>query len=457
MKTTTVSKKKALSIPSRLLTDILAFAIFFCIWSLGYGILDALVGWLFELGGGLTQVLWSIASIGTFIIFVALPVYYVHIGDEKDKKKATKPVSIQDLWREEEEPQHKAVAPEVTALRNALTADINAIIANQNCLWSWCNDSTTTGIYVYPQGGPDMGKTFAATVHIEDRRALYADIMVNGNSVRVYNEVLMEAKRVAQAAADAPIVEFLKRVIPDAKWSHVSDEDDAIQLTSKKLGVKDAVCQIRRSKTDGHITSIDVPVGGGVKNIKNRATSSVGPGSAKKTASAAATQTEQKSAVETASQPQEPASPADKAVDTDKDKSDNPDVEKVSDSKMSSTIISRKRPLKPVDVLPTAEETKSNLLRTWEEPPVSDDILKRAAYQLAEYDALEISELAISAEENGESSFLRPWPEGLQTKKEAEYYAEAIVSRGEFSRADIDAATSTIRFYLLTEEDDYID
>lgn len=411
--------------------DVVAAAIFFFIWFLAYSIADAILGWLFG-DSTVWNVLWFFATVCSFIVMVVRPVYHFHNDERTRRNAAAQDDSLQ--WDFSTTPDYSQVSRETQTMRQAYTADINTCLADADCTWQWANSSSLSRIYLNPKG--NAANAEEGTLHIVDGRVEYVSVGTH----RYLNTALLEAKRGERVRMETPVVEFMKNAIPDAKWTWEDADAGVIYLSSSKVGVRDAVATLRFAK-DGHITSVNIQMpDGSVRNVKNRAPAS-------QQASRAATTTAQKSSSNSPKAKEKKTSANAKGAGEA-----HPAAEKREISKTRSTIVSCKKPEQAVDVLPTAEETTANLLKPTDVPPVAEDVLKRSAYQMADFDALEISELAMAAEERSETSFVRKWPEGLQTKMEAEFYAEAIVSRGAFQKAEINAENETIRFHLQVDD-----
>ena len=129
----------------------------------------------------------------------------------------------------------------------------------------------------------------------------------------------------------------------------------------------------------------------------------------------------------------------------------NDDVE-ITDISKEESIIKNRKSIPPEEEMPLAEETQEYLLTSTDIPPVDEAVLRQSVQLIADAEAMSLNDLAVAADEAGESSFAFHWPEGIQTKMEAEMFASLIVTRVDFDSAKISADNQIIVFYLRENE-----
>lgn len=404
----------------------------YILWGLCFGVINALFGWLFE-KSQLMQVLWFAIVAISFVKKVVIPTREDYKNAAYETTRPNHDLLVAPI-QESVEPPRPTVSPETLAIRQLRSTDITACFADSAYRWHWANDETIDQVYAQPTALHRSAEGRKVSLNISNGRVTAAIVHEENVNIRLDNKALLYFAQQEKARKEAPIAAFLKANLPDAKWRTDGGE---IILTSAAKGVENARGVLHYAE-DASISFITIKTADGkMKYIRQKA--------AKKKV--------EKSAAHTpvSAQPVHSAQPAKIEASAD--------FMRVNHSEFSSSIVATKAPEEPVDVLPTAEETLANLLRPTEAPPISDDDLKRAANLQADYDAMELCQLAMSAEQNGETNFIIRWPEGLQTKKEVEFYAEALVSRGGFRQVDINAENLTMRIHIQdTDEytlDDY--
>ena len=94
-----------------------------------------------------------------------------------------------------------------------------------------------------------------------------------------------------------------------------------------------------------------------------------------------------------------------------------------------------------------------NILAVDDVPPISTETAKMSAENIALFISRELEELANSALENGESSFVFKWPEGIQTITEAEYLAKELMNRCDiYQQITVDGDNQTLKFELFNPD-----
>ena len=150
------------------------------------------------------------------------------------------------------------------------------------------------------------------------------------------------------------------------------------------------------------------------------------------------------------------AAPAPAAATTEEKKSAAPSIapEKIEgaierDGK-TSVLTAPEREEVRGDIDPINDE---NILAVDDVPPISTETAKMSAENIALFISRELEELANSALENGESSFVFKWPEGIQTITEAEYLAKELMNRCDiYQQITVDGDNQTLKFELFNPD-----
>lgn len=420
MENTTVSTREALSLLTKAVKH-------YFVWGICVALADAIVGWFFERTFAF-KVIWFAIAVITFVKLVVTPTRndYKELSGDTD----TLAPAEEDHEMEELPAPDTKISQETFDLRAERSADISSCFSNSSYRWNWANRQTVDRIYIYPL---EQCATLIGNLVFNKQGRIEAVEFNHGEkAIRLENKPLLFLAQKEQLQQDAPIAQFLRANLPDAQWQRIGE--DEVLLSSVSKGVENAKGIIHYDDNSTRITFITLTTEDGRKKFirpknanKGKTRSMTGSGKTTGKGDTSTVKTNDKTGIVT---------------------EEHEDFKKVNYSETTSSIIATAEPTPPVDVQLSAEEIRANLLRPTDTPPIPDDDLRRAANLQADYDSLTLSELAMSAEAAGESSFIIKWPEGLQTKKETEFYAEALVTRAGFRRVDILAETMTMRVHL---------
>ena len=242
---------------------------------------------------------------------------------------------------------------------------------------------------------------------------------------------------------NARITCFFKEVLPDAVWSWTGE--DLLSVTSEVRGLDNALVKVHYRK-DGSVSSM---IG---ENVKVRLVRSAKK--AEKAEPVAEAMVKAAAAAPTETKVVTPdAAPAPAAATTEEKKSAAPSIapEKIEgaierDGK-TSVLTAPEREEVRGDIDPINDE---NILAVDDVPPISTETAKMSAENIALFISRELEELANSALENGESSFVFKWPEGIQTITEAEYLAKELMNRCDiYQQITVDGENQTLKFELF--------
>lgn len=376
-------------------------------------ILTGTIGRIFS-GNKFTEAIWGIILFALFAYVLVIPTLE-EMGIKVPLGKRRTSV-LDDIKKEQdaiEAIKRNAPRPsaEVDAYRNAYLQDIYACLAETGLSWSWASMHATQTVILTDGKVSFQGKLSLDT----NQRVVYISATINGEEQRFFNSAYLAARRVEQQIFDAPIVEFIKNTIPDAVWYWDNIESRTIILSSKAKKIDNILCHVNKA-FDGHISSLSFTTKDGVrKYITARA----------------------KRKTDANASPSKTTVPATAGTENATRTSEFTSVVKVA----SPTSVQETE-----DTKPESEDIKDFSLKTTDEPPVSDDDIRRSTKLVADYVAADINELATSAENEGRHSIVLKWPEGIQTLREAEFFAEAVCEGGNFTTANIDAKKEIVEF-----------
>lgn len=346
------------------------------------------------------------------------------------------------LKKAEQEPVKKVVPDvDVACDRMCLIPDIDAVMHGTGYNWCWPDAVAINDIIVM-----DDNNRWHGTIQMDSNQRVYAVMaMIDGSQVRFVNKPYLYPKEKRMKEQNAPITSFFKEVLPDAVWSWTGE--DLLSVTSEVRGLDNALVKVHYRK-DGSVSSM---IG---ENVKVRLVRS-----AKKTEKAEPVV--EATAEATAAAPTETkvvtpeATPA-PATTTEEKKSATPSIapEKIEgaierDGK-TSVLTAPEREEVRGDIDPINDE---NILAVDDVPPISTETAKMSAENIALFISRELEELANSALENGETSFVFKWPEGIQTITEAEYLAKELMNRCDiYQQITVDGDNQTLKFELFNPD-----
>ena len=347
------------------------------------------------------------------------------------------------LKKAEQEPVKKVVPDvDVACDRMCLIPDIDAVMHGTGYNWCWPDAVAINDIIVM-----DDKNRWHGTIQMDSNQRVYAVMaMIDGSQVRFVNKPYLYPKEKRMKEQNAPITSFFKEVLPDAVWSWTGE--DLLSVTSEVRGLDNALVKVHYRK-DGSVSSM---IG---ENVKVRLVRSAKkaekaePGVEATVEAAAAAPTETKVIT-----PE--AAPAPAATTTEEKKSAAPSIapEKIEgaierDGK-TSVLTAPEREEVRGDIDPINDE---NILAVDDVPPISTETAKMSAENIALFISRELEELANSALENGESSFVFKWPEGIQTITEAEYLAKELMNRCDiYQQITVDGDNQTLKFELFNPD-----
>lgn len=338
----------------------------------------------------------------------------------------------------------KKVVPDVDVAcdRMCLIPDIDAVMHGTGYNWCWPDAVAINDIIVM-----DDKNRWHGTIQMDSNQRVYAVMaMIDGSQVRFVNKPYLYPKEKRMKEQNAPITSFFKEVLPDAVWSWTGE--DLLSVTSEVRGLDNALVKVHYRK-DGSVSSM---IG---ENVKVRLVRS-----AKKTEKAEPVV--EATAEATAAAPTETkvvtpeATPAPATTTTEEKKSATPSIapEKIEgaierDGK-TSVLTAPEREEVRGDIDPINDE---NILAVDDVPPISTETAKMSAENIALFISRELEELANSALENGETSFVFKWPEGIQTITEAEYLAKELMNRCDiYQQITVDGDNQTLKFELFNPD-----
>lgn len=347
------------------------------------------------------------------------------------------------LKKAEQEPVKKVVPDvDVACDRMCLIPDIDAVMHGTGYNWCWPDAVAINDIIVM-----DDKNRWHGTIQMDSNQRVYAVMaMIDGSQVRFVNKPYLYPKEKRMKEQNAPITSFLKEVLPDAVWSWTGE--DLLSVTSEVRGLDNALVKVHYRK-DGSVSSM---IG---ENVKVRLVRSAKK--AEKAEPVVEATVEAAAAAPTETKVVTPeAAPAPAATTTEEKKSAAPSIapEKIEgaierDGK-TSVLTAPEREEVRGDIDPINDE---NILAVDDVPPISTETAKMSAENIALFISRELEELANSALENGESSFVFKWPEGIQTITEAEYLAKELMNRCDiYQQITVDGDNQTLKFELFNPD-----
>ena len=347
------------------------------------------------------------------------------------------------LKKAEQEPVKKVVPDvDVACDRMCLIPDIDAVMHGTGYNWCWPDAVAINDIIVM-----DDKNRWHGTIQMDSNQRVYAVMaMIDGSQVRFVNKPYLYPKEKRMKEQNAPITSFFKEVLPDAVWSWTGE--DLLSVTSEVRGLDNALVKVHYRK-DGSVSSM---IG---ENVKVRLVRSAKK--AEKAEPVVEATVEAAAAAPTETKVVTPdAAPAPAAATTEEKKSAAPSIapEKIEgaierDGK-TSVLTAPERDEVRGDIDPINDE---NILAVDDVPPISTETAKMSAENIALFISRELEELANSALENGESSFVFKWPEGIQTITEAEYLAKELMNRCDiYQQITVDGDNQTLKFELFNPD-----
>lgn len=347
------------------------------------------------------------------------------------------------LKKAEQEPVKKVVPDvDVACDRMCLIPDIDAVMHGTGYNWCWPDAVAINDIIVM-----DDKNRWHGTIQMDSNQRVYAVMaMIDGSQVRFVNKPYLYPKGKRMKEQNAPITSFFKEVLPDAVWSWTGE--DLLSVTSEVRGLDNALVKVHYRK-DGSVSSM---IG---ENVKVRLVRSAKK--AEKAEPVVEATVEAAAAAPTETKVVTPeAAPAPAATTTEEKKSAAPSIapEKIEgaierDGK-TSVLTAPEREEVRGDIDPINDE---NILAVDDVPPISTETAKMSAENIALFISRELEELANSALENGESSFVFKWPEGIQTITEAEYLAKELMNRCDiYQQITVDGDNQTLKFELFNPD-----
>lgn len=347
------------------------------------------------------------------------------------------------LKKAEQEPVKKVVPDvDVACDRMCLIPDIDAVMHGTGYNWCWPDAVAINDIIVM-----DDKNRWHGTIQMDSNQRVYAVMaMIDGSQVRFVNKPYLYPKEKRMKEQNAPITSFFKEVLPDAVWSWTGE--DLLSVTSEVRGLDNALVKVHYRK-DGSVSSM---IG---ENVKVRLVRSAKK--AEKAEPVVEATVEAAAAAPTETKVVTPkTAPAPAAATTEEKKSAAPSIapEKIEgaierDGK-TSVLTAPEREEVRGDIDPINDE---NILAVDDVPPISTETAKMSAENIALFISRELEELANSALENGESSFVFKWPEGIQTITEAEYLAKELMNRCDiYQQITVDGDNQTLKFELFNPD-----
>ena len=347
------------------------------------------------------------------------------------------------LKKAELEPVKKVVPDvDVACDRMCLIPDIDAVMHGTGYNWCWPDAVAINDIIVM-----DDKNRWHGTIQMDSNQRVYAVMaIIDGSQVRFVNKPYLYPKEKRMKEQNAPITSFFKEVLPDAVWSWAGE--DLLSVTSEVRGLDNALVKVHYRK-DGSVSSM---IG---ENVKVRLVRSAKK--AEKAEPVAEAMVKAAAAAPTETKVVTPdAAPAPAAATTEEKKSAAPSIapEKIEgaierDGK-TSVLTAPEREEVRGDIDPINDE---NILAVDDVPPISTETAKMSAENIALFISRELEELANSALENGESSFVFKWPEGIQTITEAEYLAKELMNRCDiYQQITVDGDNQTLKFELFNPD-----
>lgn len=398
-----------------------------------------------------TRALWEIACGACWWVFFVNPV--IELLRARKPYAASQSQVIMDAHFEqipdsdEKEKQDRSVE-ERDSVRNHYARDIKQCLADCPYSFYWAGESVNR-IYLYKDG---EGEAHGATLVVDgDDRITAVNAVINGKKAVFKNAAYAKAKKVADDALREPIDKFLAEALSDAVWQWGNMEHSIIVLSSKQRGFGSIPMKVHFKKGTNEVSSLigelngkQVRVVRPAASVKKQAAGNAAPATnTTKGVKAPGAENCKRDgnisrvkaadiAVPLVEDEPEQASPAVPAVET------APKQEKA--------------PAKPAPA-PVAAATASSdgHLDVTADPPISDEVAKSNATLIADSIVDDLAVSAFNANQQGEDSFAYPWPEGIQTLREAEFLAAEIISRNVFRDIEVDANRQILVFQNINQ------
>lgn len=400
----------------------------------------------------ITRALWEIACGACWWVFFLSPVIELLRARKLDADSQSQVImdahfeQIHDSAEKVEEQDRSAA--ERDSVRNHYAQDIKQCLADCPYSFYWAGESVNR-IYLYKDG---EAEAHGATLVVDgDDRITAVDTIINGKKAVFKNAAYAKAKKAADDALREPIDQFLAAALPDAVWQWGNMEHSIIVLSSKLRGFGSVPMKVHFKKGTNEVSSLigeqngkQVRVVRPAASVKKQAAGGAAPATnttkgVKAPGAENCTRDGNISRVKAADiavplvedEPEEaaPAAPAVKAAQKQE-----------------------KAPAKPAPA-PVAAATASSdgHLDVTADPPISDDVAKSNATLIADSIVDDLAVSAFNANQQGEDSFAYPWPEGIQTLREAEFLAAEIISRNVFRDIEVDANRQILVFQNINQ------
>ena len=439
--------------------------------------------------------LMTFINIGSFIFIVGLPVWKC-IQDSKPgntpAERACKEILEEEARIEELRRNLVQTTPEVAAIRQKRTQDIHACLDGTGMLWQWATAGTVNRLYLYTpemmqKGLPYYSATFEPN---QEGRIIAISAKIDDKPVTFVNEVYRQYKEMENQKRNQPVQDFMAAVMPSATWHWEDIKKHLIMLTDITAGYKDVIAQVAYAQ-NGAVSFLSLhDAAGTIIKCTDKVGTPVSTAASSKAAPSPAAAQEEKgetvkldtSASEIDVVPEEKKEEEQVVVETvaggeglnpsagnqaqpAQEPSTSDDEEK-KEPASAPVVAPKQKKDRKVEIIddPDSElsdEERKGLeqyvanggLRPTDEPGLSDEDMMRASKNTYEFLAADINSYAVSAMENGEDNFTIRWPDGIQTTKEAYFFAKYIVEQVDgFEHAKVRHSNMTITIFLAHEE-----
>lgn len=366
--------------------------------------------------------LWFLIAVGSYVALVVRS-YLKDLKDEVRAKFEAAAAAEEAAERKEQEEQKRkadAQSAEAAQIRTALTPDIRSCLADtQYSGWFWANRSTTERLYL--QDG--NCKVEARICLTTDMRVLCLEVQDGPDTVRLENKPYLLMKQAERAETSIPVDQFLDNALPGAIWTWGSVAELTIWVTSQKFGTTPCKAQLHPNKMGGYSSMRVTLPDGTVKQVNRRG--------GKPTMSPTAKSAPSPLQAEKPMRLPPPAGANRRDLGT-------------------TVLVGEKAELiaqKP-DTAPNAAAPEGTLLRPTDEPDLSVEQIQQSVEQIRRALSDEYAERAEAAAAEGRNSFVANWPEGVQTKIEAEYLVKAFIDSKVYCKGAVDAKQQTVELFF---------
>ena len=439
-------------------------------------------------------ILMTFLNIGTFVFIVGIPVWKF-MQDSKPgntpAERACKEILEEEMRVEELRRSLVQTTPEVAAIRQKRVQDIHACLDGSGMLWQWATAGTVNRLYLYTPEMMQKGIPYyaAAFEPNQEGRIIAISANIDDKPVTFVNEVYRQYKEMENQKLNQPVAEFMAAVMPSATWHWEDTKKHLITLTDITAGYQNVIAQVAYTQ-DGAVSFLSLHDDAStlIKCTDKVGTPVVSASAPSQKAAPATSEKEDaqdtpvkldatSSEVEVIPDQREEETPIsietvaggeglDPSMSTRPIQPADTDTEEKTEQSQAPEAAPKTEKLRKVEIIsdPTSElseEEQKDLaqyvanggLSPTDEPGLSEEDMLRASKNIYEFLAADINSFAVAALERDEDNFTIRWPDGIQTLKEAYFFAKYVVEQViGFERASVRHSNMTITIYLSHEE-----